>query len=81
MSSDSSKPRNEDWGDDLFALVERRQGKAFISDGISNYAGQDSPVSRQEIVRIAQQTLDIQRELNRDLAKWIRRKRKELERP
>jgi len=76
-----TKPADErtaDWGDELFALTERRQGKAFISDGMSRNYGDSCPVTREEIVRIAQQTLDLQRDLNRDLAKWIRRKRKEL---
>lgn len=61
----------ENWADELFRLCEYRQGIAFISDGIS-------PKDRVEILRIAQQTLDLQRDLNRDLAKWIRRKKKKL---
>lgn len=62
-----------DWADELFHLCQRRQGKAYISDGID-----ETDIGRAEVVRIAQQTLDLQRDLNRDLAKWIRQKRKEL---
>lgn len=65
-----------DWAAELFSLCEFRQGRAFISDGIEVH----EPHNRAEIVRIAQQTLDNQRDLNRDLVKWIRQKRKELRR-
>ncbi len=61
----------KNWGDDLFALCQFRQGKAFISDGIDDYA-------KEELVRIAKQTLALQEDLNRDLKKWIARREKEL---
>jgi len=57
-------------GDELFMLVERLQGEAFIADDMEDW-------DTERVIRRAEVVLDIQREINRRLVSWIRHKRKE----
>lgn len=64
----SKRPRR--LGEQLWTLVERVQGYAFISDIVEEYSDADA-------LRVAENTLAWQKSLNRKLAAWIRKNRKE----
>lgn len=70
--SDSRDTRKPTAGEELFTLLERMQGEAFCADDLEDWE-EHRVILRAEII------LDIQKEMNRKLSAWIRRKRGERE--
>lgn len=62
----SKKTKSEILGDELFLLIERDQGKAFISDGIGM-------LSEDQIFALARQSLAISENIAKKLRMWLKR--------
>lgn len=56
---------NEKLGDELFRLVERDQGFAFISDGIGL-------LSEDKIFELARETIKLNNRVNRKIKRWLK---------
>lgn len=58
----------EKLAEELWMLCERRQGYAFVSDGLIGRP-------RREVFSVARRTLRFQEALNRDIRKWLKENR------